>query len=82
MASLDEINILDYRPLTPKQLLEVGRKDTVEPVPPTPIKDFLYYDVLNPSGRKLFDMASAEITNPLNYLVGATPIAQGAKGIA
>ena len=82
MASLDEINILDYRPLTPKQLLEVGRKDTVEPVPPTPIQDFLMYDVLNPSGRKLVQTLKGELDNPLNYLVGATPIVQGAKGIA
>lgn len=81
MATLDDINILDYRSPTPEELLQAGRKPVAEPTPPTPIKDFLYYDVLNPSGRKLFDIASAEITNPLNYLVGATPIVQGAKGI-
>ena len=72
MASLDEINILDYRPLTPKQLLEVGRKDTVEPVPPTPIQDFLMYDVLNPSGRKLVQTLKGELDNPLNYLAGGS----------
>jgi len=72
MASLDEINILDYRPLTPKQLLEVGRKDTVEPVPPTPIQDFLMYDVLNPSGRKLVQTLKGELENPLNYLAGGS----------
>ena len=56
MATIDEINLLDYQAPTPEQILKAGRKPVAEPTPPTPIKDFLYYDVLNPSGRKLFDI--------------------------
>ena len=77
------LNLLDYQPPTPKQILKAGRKSVAEPLPPTPIKDFLYYDVLNPSGRKLFDIASAELTNPLNYLAGIGGIKRvGGMGIA
>ena len=83
MATIDEINLLDYQPPTPEQILKAGRKSVAEPIPPTPIKDLLYYDVLNPSGRKLFDIASAELTNPLNYLAGVGGIKRvGDKGIA
>ena len=81
MATIDEINILDYRPPSSKQILEAGRQQTVEPVLPTPVKDFFMYDVLNPSGRKLVSTIAEEVTNPINYLVGATPVIQGSKGI-
>jgi hypothetical protein len=81
MATIDEINILDYRPPSSKQILEAGRQQTVEPVLPTPLKDFFMYDVLNPSGRKLFSTIAEEVTNPLNFMAGAGVISKGSKGI-
>ena len=80
MATIDEINLLDYQAPTPEQILKAGRKPVAEPIPPEE-QDPFYYKILNPSGRKLVDMVRAEINNPLNYLAGAGGISK-AKGIA
>ena len=72
MATLEDINILDYQAPTLEQILKSGRKPIVEPiegstlpfdvkpVPPSfnPAKDFFYNNILNPQGRKLFDITS------------------------
>ena len=72
MATLENINILDYQAPTLKQILKSGRKPIVEPiegstlpfdvkpVPPSfnPAKDFFYNNILNAQGRKLFDITS------------------------
>ena len=80
MATIDEINLLDYQAPTPEQILKAGRKPVAEPIP-LEEQDPFYYKILNPSGRKLVDMVRAEINNPLNYLTGAGVISKG-KGIA
>jgi cell division protein FtsB len=80
MATIDEINLLDYQAPTPEQILKAGRKPVAEPIPYEE-RDPFYYKILNPSGRKLVDMVRAEINNPLNYLAGAGGISK-AKGIA
>ena len=72
MATLENINILDYQAPTLEQILKSGRKPIVEPiegstlpfdvkpVPPSfnPAKDFFYNNILNSQGRKLFDITS------------------------
>jgi len=72
MATLENINILDYQAPTLEQILKSGRKPIVEPtegstlpfdvkpVPPSfnPAKDFFYNNILNAQGRKLFDITS------------------------
>ncbi len=80
MATIDEINLLDYQAPTPEQILKAGRKPVAEPIP-FEEQDPFYYKILNPSGRKLVDMVRAEVNNPLNYLAGAGVISKG-KGIA
>ena len=80
MATIDEINLLDYQAPTPEQILKAGRKPVAEPIP-LEEQDPFYYKILNPSGRKLVDIVRAEINNPLNYLAGAGGISK-AKGIA
>jgi hypothetical protein len=72
MATIDEINLLDYQAPTPEQILKAGRKPVAEPiegstlpfdiapVPPSfnPAKDFFYNKILTPQGRNLFDTTS------------------------
>lgn len=69
----DQIDIFDYQAPSPEEILQAGgqRPSVAEPIEPTPIRDFLFYDVLNPQGRQLVEFAQQEIENPLNYLVGA-----------
>ena len=78
MATIDEINLLDYQAPTPEQILKAGRKPVAEPIP-LEEQDPFYYKILNPSGRKLVDMVRAEINNPLNYLAGAGGISKADK---
>jgi hypothetical protein len=35
MATIDEINLLDYQAPTPEQILKAGRKPVAEPIPPS-----------------------------------------------
>ena len=81
MATIDEINLLDYQAPTPEQILKAGRKPVAEPIP-FEEQDPFYYKILNPSGRKLVDMVRAEVNNPLNYLAGAGGISKAGRGIA
>jgi len=81
MATIDEINLLDYQAPTPEQILKAGRKPVAEPIP-LEEQDPFYYKILNPSGRKLVDMVRAEVNNPLNYLAGAGGISKAGRGIA
>lgn len=82
MADLDRINIFDYKAPTPEELLRAGGSGSrIEPTMPTPVRDYLMYDVLNPSGRKLFGFAQQELQNPLNYL-GVSPPARAAAEVA
>jgi hypothetical protein len=50
-------------------LLQAGRQPTVERVKPTfnPASDYFYNNVLNDSGRRMVDFASAEANNPFNF---------------
>lgn len=85
MATIDEINLLDYQAPTPEQILKAGRKPVAEPIPPSlsPVRDYFYENILNPEGRKLVDMVRGEINNPLNFMAGAGGISRvGGKGIA
>ena len=85
MATIDEINLLDYQAPTPEQILKAGRKPVAEPTPPSlsPATDYFYENILNPEGRKLVDMARGEVNNPLNFMAGAGGIGRvGGKGIA
>ncbi len=82
MATLEDINILDYQAPTLEQILKSGRKPTVEPIPfneRTPVKDFFYNNVLNSSGRKMVDFALAEAQNPLNYFPATATIGKANK---
>ena len=83
MATIDEINLLDYQAPTPEQILKAGRKPVAEPIPPSlsPVRDYFYENILNPEGRKLVDMVRGEVNNPLNFMAGAGGISK-AKGIA
>jgi len=82
MADLDRINIFDYQAPTPEELLRAGGSGSrIEPTMPTPVRDYLMYDVLNPSGRQLFGFAQQELQNPLNYL-GVSPPARAAAEVA
>ena len=81
MATIDEINLLDYQAPTPEQILKAGRKPVAEPIP-FEEQDPFYYKILNPSGRKLVDMVRAEVNNPLNYLAGAGGISRVAQLIS
>jgi len=82
MADLDRINIFDYKAPTPEELLRAGGSGSrIEPTMPTPVRDYLMYDVLNPSGRQLFGFAQQELQNPLNYL-GVSPPARAAAEVA
>ena len=53
MATIDEINLVDYQAPTPEQILKAGRKPVAEPIPPSfnPAKDFFYNNILTPQGR-------------------------------
>ena len=85
MATIDEINLLDYQAPTPEQILKAGRKPVAEPIPPSlsPVRDYFYENILNPEGRKLVDMVRGEVNNPLNFMAGAGGISRvGGKGIA
>jgi hypothetical protein len=75
MATLDDINILDRVKTDPQLLLQAGRQPTVERVKPTfnPASDYFYNNVLNDSGRRMVDFASAEANNPFNF-AGASAI--------
>jgi hypothetical protein len=81
MATLDEINILDRVKTDPQLLLQAGRQPTVERVKPTfnPASDYFYNNVLNDSGRRMVDFASAEANNPFNFAAGAGMIGKGNK---
>jgi len=82
MATLEDINILDYQAPTLEQILKSGRKPIVEPIPlneRTPVKDFFYNNVLNSSGRKMVDFALAEAQNPLNYFPATATIGKADK---
>ena len=82
MATLEDINILDYQAPTLEQILKSGRKSTVEPIPfneRTPVKDFFYNNVLNSSGRKMVDFALAEAQNPFNYFPATATIGKADK---
>ena len=82
MATLEDINILDYQAPTLEQILKSGRKSTVEPIPfneRTPVKDYFYNNVLNSSGRKMVDFALAEAQNPLNYFPATATIGKADK---
>ena len=69
--------ILDtYKSVSPKEILNYGRKSVVEPIRPTPIKD-AFFNMLNPSGKKLFSFVTEEISNPINYAGG--PAAKAVK---
>lgn len=97
MATLDRINLFDYQTPTPEKILQAGGSYPSRAIPLsppvdriekqisiTPFKDFLLSDILNPSGRELYkygELAHEEVVNPINYLVGAAPIARGSKGI-
>jgi len=78
MATIDEINLLDYQAPTPEQILKAGRKPIAEPIPYEE-RDPFYYKILNPSGRKLVDMVRAEINNPLNFFPATAPISKADK---
>jgi DNA gyrase inhibitor GyrI len=69
MATLDDINILDRVKTDPQLLLQAGRQPTVERVKPTfnPASDYFYNNVLNDSGRRMVDFASAEVNNSFNF---------------
>jgi len=47
MATIDEINLLDYQAPTPEQILKAGRKPVAEPIP-LEEQDPFYYKILNP----------------------------------
>jgi hypothetical protein len=81
MATLDDINILDRVKTDPQLLLQAGRQPTVERVKPTfnPASDYFYNNVLNDSGRKMVDFASAEANNPFNFAAGAGMIGKANK---
>ena len=86
MATIDEINLLDYQAPTPEQILKAGRKPVAEPIPPSfnPAKDFFYNNILTPQGRDLFDISSTVgrvALDPLNFAGGVGGISK-AKGIA
>ena len=78
MATIDEINLLDYQAPTPEQILKAGRKPVAEPIHYEE-RDPFYYKILNPSGRKLVDMVRAEINNPLNFFPATAPISKADK---
>ena len=84
MATIDEINLLDYQAPTPEQILKAGRKPVAEPTPPSlsPATDYFYENILNPEGRKLVDMARGEVNNPLNFMAGAGGISRVAQLIS
>lgn len=96
MATIDEINLLDYQAPTPEQILKAGRKPVAEPIegstlpfdiapiPPSlsPVRDYFYENILNPEGRKLVDMVRDEVNNPLNFMAGAGGISKAGRGIA
>jgi len=85
MATIDEINLLDYQAPTPEQILKAGRKPVAEPIPPSlsPATDYFYENILNPEGRKLVDIVRGEVNNPLNFMAGVGGISRvGGKGIA
>ena len=84
MATIDEINLLDYQAPTPEQILKAGRKPVAEPIPPSlsPVRDYFYENILNPEGRKLVDMVRGEVNNPLNFMAGAGGISKAGRGIA
>ena len=84
MATIDEINLLDYQAPTPEQILKAGRKPVAEPIPPSlsPVRDYFYENILNPEGRKLVDMVRGEINNPLNFMAGAGGISRVAQLIS
>jgi len=96
MATLEDINILDYQAPTLEQILKSGRKPIAEPtegstlpfdvkpVSPSfnPAKDFFYNNILNPQGRKLFDITSMvgeEATNPFNFNPATATIGKADK---
>jgi hypothetical protein len=81
MATLDDINILDRVKTDPQLLLQAGRQPTVERVKPTfnPASDYFYNNVLNDSGRRMVDFASAEANNPFNFAAGAGMIGKANK---
>jgi hypothetical protein len=86
MATIDEINLLDYQAPTPEQILKAGRKPVAEPTPPSfnPAKDFFYNNILTPQGRNLFDTTSKVgkvALDPFNFAGGVGVISKG-KGIA
>ena len=77
-----DLNLFDYQAATPEEILQAGgTRNIVEPTTPTPIRDYIKYDVLNPSGRQLFDFTKQELQNPLNYL-GVSPPARAAVKVA
>lgn len=70
MLDNESSSFLDYKAPTPEQLLQAGRKPTVEPIPFSD-REPTYYKILNPSGKKLVNLIKEEINNPFNYAAGA-----------
>jgi len=79
----DQIDIFNYQAPSPEEILQAGSppQSTIEPTLPTPIKDYLLYDVLNPQGRQLLGFVEQELTNPLTYLGMGAPAKLARKGI-
>ena len=63
MATIDEINLLDYQAPTPEQILKAGRKPVAEPIPPSLSLKFLYGHILESLVVFLVKLSGNKVTD-------------------